>query len=835
MYLLLLAGFSNYNNRTIRKTTNPDLYSSLAESYWYITKDNQLLDINFKPNDGVTTTQVINSSLYSEFGHEPDYLIAFENADTSSPSIVSRWFVMEIRQNRGGQYELTLRRDLIADYYEELKTADIFVERGICSDSDPLILNDEGMILNKIKKSEYLLKDKTRTAWIVGYMNSPANAIHVEKSIAAPKQFLTISQLASQTGIPEATLNKLFNGQQVQTMVGYWSFISRYDIFRSALSIAPHEARIEGYINQECTQEMGYSTAAQRLDRMFVGQLVNPLSNSDAVAWKTISNGLLAQSPSDLKAAFTAETGAESDWITSDQYYALMSVGKVIQYDGDFYEFSLERSEPELLYPPKKLVSANSTFAAALTAASNPTELTIINKFPVDAEFRVAARFAKLTLNKTLWSATSMAVDIGGPSRATLKDKPYQMFCMPYDDLLVDYMYDPGGGDDPYIITEPSFKEYTRAVAGSLQLMSSNLVYDLQLLPYCPFRSAIKAGNKITLEGLTESVDYDWIISDPNGAKAHAGIILYPETDSATFSITKTYVVDTNKKFDSNAKMLRLCSPNYQGSFDFNAAKNDGITNFVVNFTYKPFSPFLRVAPNFKGIYGSEFNDQRGLLCGGNYSLTNMEDHWFTYQLNNKNYQNIFNREIQTLDLSQSLQMRDAIIGASVGTLQGGVTGAQTGAMAGGGWAAAAGAVLGAGVSGIGGAIDVNTLARLQKDQRALQVDKFNYALGNIKALPNTLTKIDSFDISSKIFPFVEEYGPTEEEKALFLERMRLQSYTLMRIEKLGNQMTEDDPTDISALHYVKGQLIRTNNEDLRVDSHQWDEIYAELSKGVYI
>jgi hypothetical protein len=32
--------------------------------------------------------------------------------------------------------------------------------------------------------------------------------------------------------------------------------------------------------------------------------------------------------------------------------------------------------------------------------------------------------------------------------------------------------------------------------------------------------------------------------------------------------------------------MLRLCSPNYQGSFDFNAAKNDGITNFIVNLTY---------------------------------------------------------------------------------------------------------------------------------------------------------------------------------------------------------------------------------------------------------
>lgn len=835
MHLLLLSGFSNYQNRTIRKAATPAEYAALASDYLYITDSENLtfLNVNFMQNDGVSTTQVVNVGFS---GPEPDYCVVFSGNDPTAECVVSRWFIMEIKETRGKQRELTLRRDLIADYYEELKTADVFVERGICSDSDPLILNDEGMLLNKIKKSEYLLKDKTRTAWIVGYMNSPNAAIHVEKSISAPKQYLTISQLSTQTGIPEATLNKLFNGQQVQTMVGYWSFISRCNIFRSALSIAPHEAQIEGYINQECTQGMGYSTTSQRLSQMLTGQLVNPLSNFNAVAWKTISNGLLTQSASDLKTAFTAETGAESDWITSDQYYALMSIGKVIQYDGDFYEFSLERSEPELLYPPKKLVSANSTFAAALTAASNPTELTIINKFPASAEFRVAGRFAKLTLNKTLWSATSMAVDIGGPSRATLKEKPYQMFCMPYDELLVDYMYDPGGGDDPYIVTEPSFPEYTRAVAGSLQLMSSNLVYDLQLLPYCPFRSAIKAGNKITLEGLTESVDYDWIIADPNGARAHAGIILYPETDSATFSIKKTYVVDTNKKYDSNAKMLRLCSPNYQGSFDFNVAKNNGVSSFVVNFTYKPFSPFIRIAPDFKSLYGTEFGDQRGLLCGGNYSLTNMEDHWFSYQLNNKNYQNIFNREIQSLDLAQSIEMRDAKIGAYVGTLQGGVSGAQAGLMTTGSpYGAIAGAAIGTGASIVGGAIDVNTTAKLQKDRRELAVDKYNYQLGNIKALPNTLTKIDSFDISSKVWPFVEEYGPTEEEKALFLERMRLQSYTIMRIEKLENQMTTPPPLDVEQLHYVKAQLIRTQNNLLNIDAHQWDEIYAELYKGVYI
>ena len=37
--------------------------------------------------------------------------------------------------------------------------------------------------------------------------------------------------------------------------------------------------------------------------------------------------------------------------------------------------------------------------------------------------------------------------------------------------------------------------------------------------------------------------------------------------------------------------------------------------------------------------------------------------------------------------------------------------------------------------------------------------------LQNIKALPDTLARVSSFDIDNKIFPFIEEYNATSEEK----------------------------------------------------------------------
>lgn len=63
---------------------------------------------------------------------------------------------------RGNQYQLILRRDVIADNLEKIMTAPCFIEKGkIESASDPLIYNKEGMSVNQIKTSEIPLYDQT--------------------------------------------------------------------------------------------------------------------------------------------------------------------------------------------------------------------------------------------------------------------------------------------------------------------------------------------------------------------------------------------------------------------------------------------------------------------------------------------------------------------------------------------------------------------------------------------------------------------------------------------------------------------------------------------------
>lgn len=281
-------------------------------------------------------------------------------------------------------------------------------------------------------------------------------------------------------------------------------------------------------------------------------------------------------------------------------------------------------------------------------------------------------------------------------------------------------------------------------------------------------------------------------------------------------------------KIESQCNKYRLCSPNYQGSFDFNVAKAGGnIDYFIAECTYKPYSPYIKVAPQFSLLYGANFGDARGLICGGDFSLPRISSAWENYQLNNKNYQNTFNREIQNLSFEQDLAMRQQLITGGLNVITSGIVGGGVGAKVGGGWGAAIGAAAGASTSGIGLALDSDMLAKQQKETKQLAIDKFNYQLGNIKALPYTLAKIGAFDINSKIWPFVEYYTCTDEEKEALEKKIQYESMTVMRIDLFGTYFEA-----FSEKHYLKGELIR--NEEIAEDNHIIEAIYFELAKGVY-
>ena len=133
---LLLLHYNNYFNRIIKKKDTIADYKSADANY------KEVSNINFNPGDGVNTSIVLGlgqTGVIFDANEEFDYLVAYETVDNKQV-IDSRWFILEQDRKRGGQYELTLKRDVLADNYNDVVNSPIFLEKGFINDvNDPLL------------------------------------------------------------------------------------------------------------------------------------------------------------------------------------------------------------------------------------------------------------------------------------------------------------------------------------------------------------------------------------------------------------------------------------------------------------------------------------------------------------------------------------------------------------------------------------------------------------------------------------------------------------------------------------------------------------------------
>lgn len=303
------------------------------------------------------------------------------------------------------------------------------------------------------------------------------------------------------------------------------------------------------------------------------------------------------------------------------------------------------------------------------------------------------------------------------------------------------------------------------------------------------------------------------------------------------FKLPSTYYFDTplgtteNVKVSNECDLFRLVAGNYSSIFEFSYAKSNGLDGVKIECTYKPWSPYIHILPKLGGLYGDNFtniDDARGLICSGDFSLTQLSNEWANYQLNNKTYQEMFDRQIKNLDVTQSIQKQQTEISAVLGALGGGVTGAAGGLASGGGaYAAIAGAGLGLIGSAVGGAVDLDMLEKQQKEQRSYQIDMYNYNLQNIQAIPTAITKTTALTYNTRIWPFIEYYTCTDTEKQAFRDKIKYNGMTVMAVGKISDYIIAGEP------HFFIGKIIRL--PDIKEDSHIANDIYNEITKGVYI
>lgn len=302
------------------------------------------------------------------------------------------------------------------------------------------------------------------------------------------------------------------------------------------------------------------------------------------------------------------------------------------------------------------------------------------------------------------------------------------------------------------------------------------------------------------------------------------GKVFWCRTSTITFDISKfndDFITDickvNNPKIQNETELWRLVSPNYNGQFEFSVAKNGGVSYFNVDCNYKPFTPYIHINPNFGLLYGQDFNDARGLICGGDFSLPQVSNAWANFETSNKNYQNIFNREVQNMEVKNNISRIEERFNVASNALGAGV-----------GAGIASGNPLvgvGAGIASLGGGIaDMYLNEELRNEALDYKRDMYGYQLGNIKAMPNSLTRTSAFTYNNKVFPILEYYSCTDEEVEALENKIKYNGMTVMRIGTINEFIVPPYQT-----RYIKGRLIRL---DIHEDFHYISAIADEIYKG---
>lgn len=811
---LYILKYNNYYNRTIKKE------DSLTD-YLQYQLGNVIQGVSFNPGDGIATQQVVNLS-EDQIG---DYLLAVNEYN----EIDSRWFILDCRRERTGQYTLTLRRDLVVDNYNSIISAPCFIEKATLDDSDPMIYNSEDMTFNQIKTSETQLKDETGCAWIVGYIASGQELeVNIPYNVPVSVEVQNISQYQYYEYSNLSGTGSNFVGVPSNIIYGFGANRSGYSegiIF----AVNQNGAQPTGAIIQEAS---GYKEA--------IGYFyTNYYQSSDSNPILKYGGNFPDYPTNQLKVKSSAWSGVDENGIINSLKNNISSRLSTLQsYIGNYIDLHTEQEVNDFLNQNGATIYEQSTgkyYKVSIQPISNVTtdaNVTAGNLFntmksitdnisdfsgtPGNASYAIRVQAPQyglvLTEDASLGCKLTMTTN-----RYSLNDSPYDMFCIPYSDDLKIYK---NGALQFTANKELAFNIATyvsRKYGGS----SAQYLYDLQLLPYCPVRYCIKSDG--TFDIGNNYVDY--VTANSGSGEENIAAVYYAKSSSFTLNISNSIQI-TNKKQQSQTDKWRLVSPNYSGQFEFNVALNDGVDFFNVDCTYKPYNPYIHVNPNFKNLYGQDFNDARGLIVGGDFSLPQTTDAWAQYELSNKNYQQMFDRQIQNMEVNNAVQREQQKWQIASGAIGAGMSGALTGAVAGGPIGAVVGGIIGGGVSAAAGIRDYQLSEQLRQEAIDYTTDQFGYQLGNIQALPYSLAKTSAFTYNNKIFPILEYYTCTPQEKAALQDKLYYNGMTVMRIGTI-QEFLRSEPS------YIKGKLIRLEGTDNNF--HVVNEIANEINKGVFI
>ena len=817
---LVLLAYNVYYNRFLKFEASLADYIDKSEGSDYLIQN-----LNFNPSDGLNTSHIIgkgeldNGLSFTDYSYTYALVIEYNNslktrdeiyADEDT-RIISKWFILANDRTRGGQYKIDLRRDVLVDYMKQIKKSPIFVDKGILNDPlNPLLLNNEDVKVNQIKRDEILLKDLSGVPWLIMYL---------KKGVLGNSEIGPDENGKIPINVPSPDP---YVAEEINTPITSWAYYqyitndykySNFNTFRVIFwNVLMNESRLLQVWDNAPNSSLGYHNVA-------TGNL--SIHGGNHAEDPIVSGFLGATSTMRTQAntAFGYKNNANAIWDYND---------KIIKdSQGKFFKVRVYQNSSGATTHD---ITSSSAPALKSTMTNVWNTATGQSVSPDNRCFKVKVNWITVRIELIELASYQTELDFGAYTGKGTQDSPlFDAICLPYGDINIK--------------AQGGLLDVNTSSVRSLQIMNSiatqltsQYVLDLQLLPYCPLQGLISSSKKISVRYLNDTA----VCASYGGD--YTDCILVAENANFTLDINKPIEINGfydgevssafKMKFLNDCTMIRLCSPNYNGLFEFNLAKNGGQVNkFNADVTLRPFNPYIHVNPDFDHLYGTDFNDIRGLVCNGDFSLGIINDAWNVYEIQNKNYQAIFDRQIQNLDVNNAIARQEAGWGMAAGVVSGAASGAAGGAIVGGGWGALAGAVIGGATSAIGGAMDLANLQKRQQETRSYAIDNYNLQLGNVRALPYSITKTSALTYNNKLFPFIEIYTCSDEEEWAYYLKLWWNGMTIGRIDELPKYMSEN------WANYFRGKLVALYGEEgsNAVENRIIEAINDELMKGVFI
>lgn len=742
----------------------------------------------------------------------------------------TRWFVTSYVYLNGGQVRLNLQRDVVGEF----GTDGMFgkIERGY---TENILRNRRELNLNQILTKRQYLKPSTLTrgTWSVdSNTNELWGILYLSKG---SEKSLSINLPAFSPEFSDLAL--LANGYKSPT-----SYSS--DHIRFTLKFRIYNSRVPDLIKTYYYYQSYVMFTYDNETKKFTGSFsITRLSSApsyyiDIGAYiKTSQYFLLEANAKDIASYITRSLIAQIE-AGSASYFVLPTVTNTndtvsTDYDGAIIKYTEDETTTYYQYTGS---SYSTAYYGTISISGMKSYIESIGSYKqninevsynctidsIDASVGIQSVYNRLREQGVEYTRTEITEQEAGTITISytesLVDEPFEIIVTPLYDVTVT------NGTDSYTIDKSTAFTYFNNIIQSISGDSSALV-DAQVFPYAPPLGSVC--------GSFNGYPYFNILS--NNYTIETSVNLYPLADVKKEYIERQYSIispDQTGKFTFNFYDYVITKTSIDGGDE---TINYTALNISLKIALKPYSIIASavIQPESGSLYNMTYlSDMRGCSPSSNGFEVSLSSNAFeTYRRQNSNYQQIFALQKGELETQQATERVNEIVQGVINTTSATTFGTIAGSNLAGSFlgigSAAGGAVGGAVAGATVGAANAIQLAqndKLREYEKYLQQEQFDLEIGTIKNLPNTVSRISSFnEIMLKDFWFViETYQCTQAEEFIVDNFIDNYAYGIGVYDLIDNY--------VKSGWFIRADVIKSN---LAVNLHRI--AHTELAGGVYI